>query len=68
MNAPRRLTPRGDSPNVAADREGECAILVVEDEAALSDALGRGLRHAAHAVDVAPTLAAARSKAGAGEL
>ena len=37
-------------------------ILVVEDEAALSDALGRGLRHAAHAVDVAPTLAAARSK------
>jgi DNA-binding response OmpR family regulator len=37
-------------------------ILVVEDEAGLSDALGRGLRHAAHAVDVAATLAAARSK------
>ena len=32
-------------------------ILVVEDEVGLSDALGRGLRHAAHAVDVAPTLA-----------
>jgi len=37
-------------------------ILVVEDEAALADALGRGLRQAAHAVDVAPTLAAARTK------
>jgi two-component system copper resistance phosphate regulon response regulator CusR len=37
-------------------------ILVVEDEAALADALGRGLRQAAHAVDLAPTLAAARTK------
>ena len=37
-------------------------ILVVEDEAARSEALGRGLRLAAHAVDVAPTLAAARQK------
>lgn len=37
-------------------------ILVVEDEVALSDALGRGLRHAAHAVDVASSLAAARHK------
>ena len=37
-------------------------ILVVEDEAALADALGRGLRQAAHAVDLAPTLAVARTK------
>ncbi len=37
-------------------------ILVVEDEAALADALARGLRHAAHAVDVAHTLAAARTR------
>jgi len=37
-------------------------ILVGEDEAALADALGRGRRHPAHAVDVAPTLSAARTK------
>lgn len=37
-------------------------ILVVEDEASLANSLGRGLRQAAHAVDLAPTLAAARAR------
>jgi two-component system copper resistance phosphate regulon response regulator CusR len=37
-------------------------ILVVEDETALSESLAKGLRQAAHAVDVAPTLAQARTK------
>jgi two-component system copper resistance phosphate regulon response regulator CusR len=37
-------------------------ILVVEDEAALAQSLAKGLRQAAHAVDVAPTLAEARTK------
>ena len=37
-------------------------ILVVEDEAALAESLAKGLRQAAHAVDLAPTLAEARTK------
>jgi two-component system copper resistance phosphate regulon response regulator CusR len=37
-------------------------ILVVEDEAALAGSLAKGLRQAAHAVDLAPTLAEARTK------
>ena len=37
-------------------------ILVVEDEAALAESLAKGLRQAAHAVDLAPTLADARTK------
>jgi two-component system copper resistance phosphate regulon response regulator CusR len=36
-------------------------ILVVEDESALAASLAKGLRQAAHAVDLAPTLAEARS-------
>ena len=36
-------------------------ILVVEDESALASSLAKGLRQAAHAVDLAPTLAEARS-------
>ena len=35
-------------------------ILVVEDESALAASLAKGLRQAAHAVDLAPTLAEAR--------
>jgi two-component system copper resistance phosphate regulon response regulator CusR len=37
-------------------------ILVVEDESSLAQSLAKGLRQAAHAVDIAPTLAEARSK------
>jgi two-component system copper resistance phosphate regulon response regulator CusR len=37
-------------------------ILVVEDETALAESLAKGLRQAAHAVDLAPTLAEARTK------
>jgi len=37
-------------------------ILVVEDESALAASLAKGLRQAAHAVDLAPTLAEARSR------
>jgi DNA-binding response OmpR family regulator len=37
-------------------------ILVVEDETALAASLAKGLRQAAHAVDLAPTLAEARSR------
>jgi two-component system copper resistance phosphate regulon response regulator CusR len=37
-------------------------ILVVEDESALAQSLAKGLRQAAHAVDLAPTLAEARTK------
>ena len=37
-------------------------ILVVEDERALAESLAKGLRQAAHAVDVAGTLAEARGK------
>jgi len=37
-------------------------ILVVEDERALAESLAKGLRQAAHAVDVAGSLAAAREK------
>jgi len=37
-------------------------ILVVEDEAALAESLAKGLRQAAHAVDIAHTLADARTK------
>jgi two-component system copper resistance phosphate regulon response regulator CusR len=36
-------------------------ILVVEDESALAASLAKGLRQAAHAVDLAPTLAEARA-------
>jgi DNA-binding response OmpR family regulator len=37
-------------------------LLVVEDESALAASLAKGLRQAAHAVDLAPTLAEARSR------
>ncbi|HEX5635356.1 MAG TPA: response regulator transcription factor [Gemmatimonadales bacterium] len=37
-------------------------ILVVEDERALAESLAKGLRQAAHAVDLAESLAAAREK------
>ena len=37
-------------------------ILVVEDESALAASLAKGLRQAAHAVDLAPTLAEARAR------
>jgi two-component system copper resistance phosphate regulon response regulator CusR len=37
-------------------------ILVVEDESSLAQSLAKGLRQAAHAVDLAPTLAEARTK------
>lgn len=37
-------------------------VLLVEDEARLADSIARGLRHAAHAVDVTDRLAAARQK------
>ena len=37
-------------------------ILVVEDESALAASLAKGLRQAAHAVDVAPTLVEARAR------
>lgn len=38
-------------------------LLLVEDEGRLAESLARGLRHAAHAVDVAASLAEARRKA-----
>jgi two-component system copper resistance phosphate regulon response regulator CusR len=37
-------------------------VLVVEDESSLAESLAKGLRQAAHAVDIAPTLADARTK------
>jgi len=37
-------------------------LLVVEDEARLAASIAKGLRHAAHAVDVADSLAGARAK------
>jgi len=37
-------------------------VLLVEDEARLAESIARGLRQAAHAVDVAASLAAARQK------
>ncbi len=37
-------------------------VLLVEDEPRLAESLARGLRDAAHAVDTADTLAAARVK------
>ncbi len=40
----------------------ELRVLLVEDEARLSESLARGLREAAHAVDTAGTVAAARQK------
>ena len=41
-------------------------VLVVEDEARLAGSVARGLRHAAHAVDIAGTVAAAREKLAVG--
>ncbi len=61
MNAGGALTPCGAATNVAA-KGTRMRILVVEDEQELAASLGRGLRQAAHAVDIAGTLATARTK------
>lgn len=44
------------------ERAGPVRVLLVEDEARLADSIARGLRQAAHAVDVADRLSAARQK------
>jgi DNA-binding response OmpR family regulator len=48
--------------NTATERVGCLRLLLVEDEARLADSIARGLRQAAHAVDVADRLSTAREK------
>jgi DNA-binding response OmpR family regulator len=44
------------------ERAGTLRVLLIEDEARLADSIARGLRQAAHAVDVAERLSTAREK------
>src|SRR5690606_22093680 len=46
----------------AIEGADQLRVLLVEDEHRLAESLARGLREAAHAVDVADTLASAREK------
>jgi DNA-binding response OmpR family regulator len=45
-----------------SERTGLLRVLLIEDEARLAESIARGLRQAAHAVDVADRLATAREK------